>query len=359
MGCTFQHQADKNPFVTYARKNGFDVGPLPPDENTRIWIGRGEASDEQYEAMEAQYERYKMALVRAGKRGRDISAANAFSKIAKTKYDQMVTHWIITNSEPEETSILDWWNGADGEDYFSPQGYGTIVKHFGAGLPVELETRVEEIDWSKSGVTVKTNKGTIAAKHCIVTVSNGVLANERIKITPELKKRQAVVQGIPMTNYMTIGMKFERRFVLPTDSNVWFYNVNADDNSSISWMGDVGGSGVVRANLYGNPARELEKLGIEASVDHAVNELKKTLGNFRVPKLLAATASQWGQDQDIMGSWSVSTPGFGSKRSRLRKDVAKRLHFAGEACHKNMYATCHGARLSGEDVAKKVARKFK
>ena len=358
MGCTFQHQAHLNPFVDYARDNGFQIGPLPPNEQSLIWVGRSEASGRQYSAIDSQYQKMEAAIVKAGQSALDISLAQAASELPATRYDRMITHWLISDDDPNAKSILDWWNGADGEDYLAPAGYGTIVQHFGKSVPVELNTVVSSIDWSGSGVKVTTNNGTIDAKYCIVTVSNSVLASGQIKINPEPKKRQEVVNGIQLTNYATIGLQFKKKNVLPTRKNAWFFHVNKNDNSSMTWVENIGDSGIVRANVYGDVAKELEKQGEKALINHAMDELKYALGSRGVPKLVKAKASLWSRDKFTLGTWSSAKPGFGSKRYILRQSVGERLHFAGEACHSNMYSTCHGAMLSGKEVAGRISVKL-
>lgn len=354
LGCTFQHQAHLNPFVKYARRKNIPIGPLPDDENELIWLDGKEASEREYAAVDRQYKKLKKAISRAGDQRRDISVAKAVSGVRRTNYDKMILRWLVNGVEPEDISVLDWWNEADGKDLFSPAGYGTIVQHYGASVPVEFNTSVTKIDWSKSGVAVHSNKGTISARHCVVTVSNGVLAAERIEFSPPLKKRQALVNGIGMASYSTIGLKFERGDVLPTPRNTWFHTIDTQNNSNISWMEDVGGSGVMRVNMHGQAARDLEGLGEVGAVDHAMGELRKSLGKNSVPKLIASKVKLWGNDENYLGAWSAASSGFGNKRKLLKRSVAKRLHFAGEACHESLYATCHGAMVSGIETAEKI-----
>lgn len=354
LGCTFQHQAHLNPFVKYARRNYIPIGPMPNDKNEIIWIDGKEASDRAYAAINRQHKKLKIEISDAGEQQRDISVAKAVSGAPRTNYDKMILRWLVNGVEPEDISVLDWWNEADGKDLFSPVGYGTIVQHYGGSVPVEFNTSVTKIDWSKSGVTVHSNKGTISARHCVVTVSNGVLAAERIKFSPQLKKRQELVNGIGMASYMTIGLKFERVDVLPTPRNTWFHTIDTQNNTNISWMEDVGGSGVMRVNMHGQAARDLEGLGEAGAVDHALGELRKSLGKNSVPKLIASKVKLWGKDKNYLGAWSATSPGFGNKRKLLKRSVASRLHFAGESCHESLFSTCHGAMVSGIETAEKI-----
>lgn len=50
-GCTFQHIAHRNPFVIYAKKNGFKIAKLPSDELSKVYVGRREATGKEYRGM--------------------------------------------------------------------------------------------------------------------------------------------------------------------------------------------------------------------------------------------------------------------------------------------------------------------
>ena len=359
VGCTFQHQAQLNPLVRYAKSNGFKIGPMPSDDHSKVWVGRREASGREYKAMNRQWDRFTAAFEKAAKGGRDISAREAVAKVRKSKWDEMVFQWIVDGTEPEDYSVVDWWNGAEGKDFLCPAGYGTLVQHFAKGIPVELETTVKSIDWSGPGVKVETSKGNITAKYCLVTVSNGVLANQLIRFTPKLPDaRMALLENIYMGNYTTIGLKFKRKKVLPVRRNA-FLNYWKKDGSDLTFLADVSGTGITRANAHGNLALELEKAGKKAAVDYALSEMKRMLGSRSIRGLAKSAISTWSTDPHVMGTWSIARPGFGSKRRELRDPVSDRLLFAGEAYHSNMYSTCHGAWLTGRSAGLNLARKVK
>jgi monoamine oxidase len=80
-----------------------------------------------------------------------------------------------------------WYDpGWDSGNALCREGYGTLLAYYRKDIPVKLNTIVSEIKWGGKGVQVVTNKGTINAKACIVTVSAGVLKAEKIKFTPDL-----------------------------------------------------------------------------------------------------------------------------------------------------------------------------
>jgi monoamine oxidase len=188
-----------------------------------------------------------------------------------------------------------------------------------------------------------------------VTVSNGVLDSGMIEFTPPLKKRQEVVHGIPLARYSTVGLKFSRSKIVSTPTNAWLHALD-DNDKHIAWAGNIGGSGVLRANIHGQAAEDLEQEGKAALIDHVTVKLKNLLGGDKLPKLMKADTYLWSVDPHILGTWSAASPGFGNKRKQLRYSYGKRVHFAGEACHKDMYSTCHGAMLSGATTAAKISK---
>ena len=65
---------------------------------------------------------------------------------------------------------LNYKNNGEG-DGFVKQGYGTLLSEYRKDVPVYLEdTIVKNIIWSDKVLKIETNKGTIRADTCIVTV---------------------------------------------------------------------------------------------------------------------------------------------------------------------------------------------
>ena len=80
-------------------------------------------------------------------------------------------------------------------------------------IPVKLNTEAKEIKWGGQGVQVETNKGTISAKACVVTVSTGVLNAKKIKFTPDLSlEKYESFSGISMGVYNHIALQFKKNF---------------------------------------------------------------------------------------------------------------------------------------------------
>ena len=76
--------------------------------------------------------------------------------------------------------------GSQGGDGFVKQGYGALLAHYRQNVPVQLQTTVNEVKWDGNGVKIVTNKGTISAKACVITVSTSAFNSGKIKFTPAL-----------------------------------------------------------------------------------------------------------------------------------------------------------------------------
>ena len=75
-GCHWLHSAGQNPWVGYAKRNGFDVYAAP-DEEIVFADGR-RASDEKNTALAAARRALYQAIGKAGRRGRDVSPSSVF-----------------------------------------------------------------------------------------------------------------------------------------------------------------------------------------------------------------------------------------------------------------------------------------
>jgi monoamine oxidase len=66
--------------------------------------------------------------------------------------------------------------------------------------------------------------------------------------------------------------------------------------------------------------------------------------------------TKWASDPWALGAYAAATPGNASAREALRRPIADRLYFAGEACAPRWTQTCGGAALSGVETAERVAK---
>ncbi len=348
-----------NPLINYGKDNGFDV--YRDLRVSKSFVGDREATDEEYKDLSQTYELFnkKMETSANNATGDDDNARTALGEdFFKLPWGYTVaSNWGVWGmaQNSKDYSPYDWWNSVGGGQYFCRQGYGTLVAHYGQGVPVSLGTWVEEIDWQGDGVKVITSSGTIKAKAAILTVSVGVLAKNHIRFTPELpiEKREAI-DGIDMAVMDYIGLQFSED-VFGFGADVYVDQQQHDENG-VGYLASMSGSNLVYAYVGGDQARALENEGMDAAVAYGLDGMKSMLGNEIEKKFIKGHATATGKWRYYEGSYSSAKPGKHSMRAALRKTVAEKLFFSGEACHPTQWASVNGGLNAGKKSAEQAAR---
>ena len=254
-------------------------------------------------------------------------------------------------------SCSDWWSFEDGEDWFCREGFGSLVSHYGRGLPVSLETPVSKIRWDGRGVAVVTGRGTLEARAAVVTVSTGVLAAGGLTFKPAPPSaQQEAFARISMGTYNHIALFFsEDVFDAGEDASISHAPAS---KQSMGLLTNISGTGLTFGLVGGSFGRELERAGAEAAVDFALGELKALFGSRIDRAFVKGSMTRWGHDPWTLGSYASADPGYTHLRPLLRQPLGARVFFAGEACHPSLWATCAGAYLTGLDAADAVAAKL-
>ncbi len=196
--------------------------------------------------------------------------------------------------DADEISIADFAGAADLDpNYFSFDGFGSIVARWGGDVAVELATPVREIRWDGPGVTVLTDRGSVRAGKVLVTVSTGVLAYGGIRFTPDLPEEyDAAFDDLPMGLLTKIPLVVEGeqrrqaalrrsadRAAKPPRSLLPVLPFDLD-----LMVGFVGG----------DFAWEIECAGEEAAIDFATERLVRTYGSDARKAVKKGAMTGWG-----------------------------------------------------------------
>jgi monoamine oxidase len=367
MGAHWLECYDGNPIVKYGLKNKKKFKIYKDKEKDAVYDGKKEVKGT------GPWKLYTRATGWFANVTKDIAAIDTIPQ--KLKDDEWfdTVHMIMGPSGPARDlgnlSCYDenaYWDGPDGEG-FCKQGYGALVAHYRKDVPVKLKTTAKEIKWDGQGVQVETNKGTISAKACIVTVSTGVLNARKIKFTPDLSpEKYESFAGITMGVYNHITFQFKRRPFGLNKRDTYFYS-KIHSNGAVSPKGGLGvlnlcGTNISYFDTGGKFSEELEAEGSKAQIDFFLNNLRTHFGSKVDKYLIKAHATSWGKNPFTLGSYAGAIPGkalidhLTSLREVLKESVGDRIFFAGEACAK-AYATVYGANDSGTKIGKKVAKK--
>ncbi len=356
MGCHWFNYGNINPWIEYGQTNGFTMTQVPEDYG--LFVGKRKANKKEFREYEIAYERIDDEIEWVAEKSKtpDISPAEAME--LKNKWEKAAAYMLGSldmAKEFDDFSCQDYWESPGDDPYYCKEGYGEVVAHYGRRLPVQLATPAHHINFQGPGVKVETSEGTISGKIVILTVSTGVLGAEKIKFTPTLSvKKQESFQYISMGTYNNATLQFSKDiFGLGPDRYVDY--VNEAGTESGGMLTNMGGTNLTYVYSGGDLGRELELAGVKAGVDWGLNEVVKIYGSDVKKYFLKGNITRWGEHPWTLGSYASAKPGYFHMREELRKSIANKVFFAGEATHPLQWATCGGGLLSGIDAAKKVA----
>jgi monoamine oxidase len=348
-----------NPLIQYGQSNGFDVYRDP--RVSKSFVGNREATEEEYKDITKTYRLFNKKIKSSAfsVRGDDDNARTALGEdFFKLPWGYTVAAnqgiWSMAQNS-RNYSPTDWWNSEGGGQHFCREGYGTLVAHYGRDVPVSLNSWVTEIDWSGDGVKVITSNGTIKGRAAILTVSVGVLANNRIKFTPELPvKKQEAIDGIDMAVMNYIGLQFTED-VFGFGADVYVDQQQHDENG-VGYMANMSGTNLVYSYVGGDQAKALENEAMDVAITYSLDGMKSMLGNDIEKKFIKGYATTTGKIPFWDGSYSTAKPGKQPMRAALRQTLAEKLFFSGEACSPSRWASVDGGLNAGKNAATDASR---
>lgn len=291
----------------------------------------------------------------AGRAGLDVPASEVISD--DLRYGGVVQSWIgpmDAGVDFKDMSTRDYYEMAGGTGYMVKEGHGAMVSQLAMGLPIKLNTSVTHIDYSGKGVSVETTKGTISAKTCLITVSTGVLAAEKISFNPPLPpEKQQAINDVPMGLLVKIPLQFnDTKFGL--NANNWLTydipnNVPAQACYFLSWPFNFN---LMIGFIGGEFGWEVSKAGPAPGVDFALNELVKIFGSEVRKKFIKGHMTDWATNPLTLGAYGAVKPGKFEARNNIAEPMADRVFFAGEALAGDMVTLCGGAYRSGKRAAR-------
>ena len=356
-GCSWISGSDTNPFTIFAQ----DLGCTLVDHtqaSTDLFDLNGMPADEAgHAAYDAAWDAIGRAIGKAGKKGCDVAAG---SVIPKVRFGASVQSWLGAMDygvDLDQVSTRDNWRTESSQPSFMVrEGLGHVVAPLSADLPISLDTQVTAIDWSGPGVSVETTKGTIKAEACLITVSTGVLAANKIKFTPDLPDwKQQAVHDIPMGLLIKVPMLFDGARLGLGENNWVTYEVPDEKAGEacffVAWPC---GHDYIFGNIGGRFGWELYAEGQEAVLDYALQNLVRLVGGDARKHFLKGFATDWADNPLTLGAYGAVRPGAPKARTHLAEPLDDRLFFAGEATHQRVPALVNGAYLSGKKAAKKM-----
>jgi len=343
-GCHWFHSADRNPLVPLARSLGMAV-----EEYGELWArpwNKRKLGAREAEA-NAAWQRLEAAMAAVTASGRDrplsdlIAAEPVWGRFMAAAYS-----W-SAGDLPERLSTLDLASGLETHtNWRTPDGLGSMVQRFGAGLPLQLECPVERVALARDSVRLSGTWGSVEARASIVTLPTNVLAAGGIVFEPALPQaRLAALADLPLGVNEKVFLKVAGTpFGPPRDfqANLTFERVDCAHFHIQEF-----GRPLVEA-YYGGPyARELAEAGPAAMAEAAVAELVGEFGSALRPHLSPLVATRWFDDPWTRGSYAYARPDGAGARALIAQPLEGRLFFAGEATSLHSSASLHGAYETG------------
>jgi monoamine oxidase len=368
MGAIWLHDAERNPLTPIARAAGDKLLRSDEVRTERTFIGARSATDAELADYADAWPRFEAAAEHLAQPGMpDVPLGAVVRALPDDPWAATVASWegaVICTVDAHEYSLLDWKrNVLPGINLVPDGGIGAFVqRRLGHGLDIRLDTHVTCVRWGGASgqVTVETDRGTLTARSCIVTVSTGVLRAGAIAFDPALPPLvQDCLHALPMGLATKVALRATGpdRLDLPSYCSV-DRQVGRDGDLLVPFQCWPYGRDYVQGWIGGSTAWALLREGDAAAVDYAKAELRRMFGG-RIDTLFADAPSlvtQWGADPMALGAYAYVRPGDADARSRLAEPLSDgHLMFAGEACHIGYAGTLAGAWLSGEAAAAKVA----
>ncbi|WP_310719021.1 flavin monoamine oxidase family protein [Streptomyces lydicus] len=370
LGASWIHGIDSNPIAALAAKAKARTVVTDPDSSTDYLTDGTEVEGAQAKAI-AGWQRKTEDAVAAYQDDADkdasvrsvVERALHWSSLSDT--DKALVAFGLNDYEHEysgsvgQLSALYFDSGADikGKDVLFPGGYRQITDLLAAGLSIRTGQVVKHIDWDSSGVTVGTDKDTFHADHVVVTLPLGVLQSGAVTFGPGLPAaKRTAIDKLGMGVLNKCYLRFPKVFWPDTD---WMTYVPGVDKYGQweQWINITRPTGhpVLLGFNAADFGRTIEGWSDTRIIDSAMGTLRTLFGG-EIPAPVGHQITRWASDPYARGSYSYnkigSTPVM---RDHLAAGVDDRVHFAGEATHRDSYQTVHGAYLSGIRAAKEVA----
>ncbi|MFN4088029.1 MAG: flavin monoamine oxidase family protein [Alphaproteobacteria bacterium] len=359
MGATWLHSGSVNPLAPIAARLGVAYDTDPARLRSSFLYGPAErrwATPVEESERIAFFDRCEALIEAAAHAGRDVAVADLLPDHPRWRHAFEAWVAAYSSADPDEISAADWVNYTDTEENWPvPDGLGTILQRFGAGLPVRTGTAVTAVRHDGRRVLLETAAGTVEAGAAIVTASTSVLAAGAIAFDPPLAaEKHAALAAIPLGHADKLAIAFDGNpFGAAAPQSVRL--AEPDAGTMILHIRPFGRN-LMTAFLGGRFAAAMESAGEAAAVDFAMERLTAIFGLEPARRAVAARLSAWGSDPWIRGGYSAARPGAAHLRPVLAAPGGPRLFFAGEATHLSYFSTAHGAFLSGRRAAEAAMR---
>jgi monoamine oxidase len=257
-------------------------------------------------------------------------------------------------------------------------GYERLVNVFrrqldGSGVPIHLQTIIENIEWSSPEVRVTVRSGgaahVLSASRVLVTLPLGVLQAGSVEFVPNLPPaKQEALAHLAMGKVARVTLRFDERFwneIRPAKG----LSKTLEDASFLfsteDWFPTWWTTMPLKAPIITgwSPATWAPGLAGQPTsfvIDKALSALGRTMevdSEQLARRLQASYWHDWEADPFSRGAYSYVKVGGGTAQRDLGRPVDGKIFFAGEATDVSGHnGTVHGAIASGRRAVEDILR---
>lgn len=254
--------------------------------------------------------------------------------------------------------------GAEDEDKRIVGGYVGLIHYLqqqckAAGVQFYFGTHVTTIQWQKGEVTVTAESGQqYKAQKVIVTVSVGMLQQEKIAFEPAIKNKTAATQQLGFGGVVKVLLQLKEPFWKKDFGMEKMAFLFSGEQIPTWWTQHPQQSNLLTGWCAGPAAVALKEETDEALFEKAVTSLANCFA-LSVAAIKEKTSAwkvfNWPADKYTGGGYSYLTVESKQAIKELTTPVESTLYFAGEGLHFGMeIGTVEAALQSGKSVVQKV-----
>lgn len=280
--------------------------------------------------------------------------------------DSTLLHFLVNSTIEHEYAgpwhalSAHWFDSAgayQGDDVLFPAGYAALPQWLASGLDIRLNEVVQAVHSRDDSVSVHTASSQYQADRVVITLPLGVLQAGNVVFSPALPvAKQQAIAALGMGHYNKCYLRFEKAF-WPQDKD-WLEYIPplAQRGQWSEWLSlsRVSSKPVLLGFNAADYGQAIEQQSDEKIVAGAMQTLR-TLYGRQIPDPIDAQLTRWSSDPFARGAYSFNRAGSTPTQRTQLAAAAGRVHFAGEATHREHFATVHGAYLSGLRAAREIA----
>ncbi|MCL7046850.1 hypothetical protein MKW94_009831 [Papaver nudicaule] len=220
---------------------------------------------------------------------------------------------------------------------------------------LKLNKAVTEIKYSKRGVVVKTEDGSVyKAAYVMVSASLGVLQTNLINFVPDLPESKLLaIYQFDMSVYTKIFLKFPYKFWPTGNGTEFFVYAHAKRGYYPTWQQletEYPGANCLMVTVTDDEARRIEQQP-DSKTKAEIMEVLRNMFGKNIPDATDILVPKWWSDRFYKGAFSNWPIGVNRYEFDQIRAPVGRVYFTGEHTSEHYNGYVHGAYLAGIDSA--------